>query len=280
MRSSHDRADPLKALTRLFDAAQGASDELPPELVQLYDGPLALGTPSLYANFVSSIDGVVAVDGGKAPSGGIISGRNEADRFVMGLLRAFADAILVGAGTVRAEGGKALWTPDYIFPAAAEGFRTLRAKLGRAKDPLLVIVSARGDLKPSEPAIQRGALVLTTTESEPALRRRLPSSARVIGISAGPHLEPDLILSALASEGHRAILTEGGPTLFGQLVQAGRVDELFLTVSPALAGQAENKSFGLVHGVDFSKALKWAVLRSVRQHESHLFLRYRLKEAA
>ncbi|MDQ6882633.1 MAG: dihydrofolate reductase family protein [Candidatus Dormibacteraeota bacterium] len=241
---------------------------------------MALDTPQVYANFVSSIDGIVAIEDGRAPSGGIISGRNEADRFVMGLLRAFADAILVGAGTVRAEGGKALWTPQYIFPAAAEGFRTLRAKHQRALDPALVIVSARGDLDPSDRAIQNGALVLTTKESEAALRRRLPSSARVIGVSTGPHLQPEVILSALASEGHRAILTEGGPSLFGQLVQAGRVDELFLTVSPALAGQADNKSFGLIHGLDFSKALKWAVLRGVRQHESHLFLRYRLREAA
>ncbi|MDQ6709444.1 MAG: dihydrofolate reductase family protein [Candidatus Dormibacteraeota bacterium] len=280
MRPSHERADPLKALTRLFDAALGAADELPPALAQLYGGPLALGTPCLYANFVSSIDGVVAIDGGKAPSGGIISGRNEADRFVMGLLRAFADAILVGAGTVRAEGGKALWTPQYIFPAAAGGYRAMREKLGRAKDPLLAIVTARGDLEPSEPAIQQGALVLTTKESEPALRRRLPSSTRVIGLSSGPHLEPGAVVAALTSEGHRAILTEGGPSLFGELVAAGLVDELFLTVSPTLAGQADNKSFGLVHGVDFSKHLKWVSLQSARQHESYLFLRYRLKEAA
>jgi len=280
VRSGRERASALKPLTRLFDATQPAPDDLPAELAQLYDGPLALGAPCVYANFVSSIDGIVAVEGGEVASGSLISGRNEADRFVMGLLRAFADAILVGAGTVRAEGGKALWTPEYIFPAAAEGFKALRAKLGRAKDPLLAIVSARGDLDPAEPAIQRGALVLTTKASEPALRGRLPSATRVLGISAGPRLEPDDMLAALTSEGHRVILTEGGPSLFGQLVQAGRIDELFLTVSPTLAGQAENQSFGLVHGVDFGKHLKWATLESIRQHESHLFLRYRFRRAA
>jgi riboflavin biosynthesis pyrimidine reductase len=85
-------------------------------------------------------------------------------------------------------------------------------------------------------------------------------------------------MHALHAEGYHLILTEGGPTLFGQLVEASLVDELFLTVSPALAGQKNN--FGLIHGVDFGKDLKRASLRSVRQHESHLFLRYRLKEAA
>ncbi len=198
----------------------------------------------------------------------------------MGLLRAFADVILVGAGTVRAEGGTALWTPQYIYPAAAGGYQALRQKLGRAPDPALAIVTARGELDPSTKAIQQGALVLTTTEAEPALRRRLPSTNRVIAVSPGPRLDPRQVIATLSSEGHRSILTEGGPSLFGELVEAGRVHELFLTVSPTLAGQAENQSFGLIHGVDFTKRLKWIALQSVRQHESYLFLRYRLKEAA
>src|SRR5205807_9223950 len=113
---------------------------LPVQLAELYDGGLAIRKGTVYANFVSSIDGIVALEGGRAPSGGIISGRNEADRFVMGLLRAFADAVVVGAGTVRAEGGKALWTPDYIFPAAAEALAALRRALKREPAPRLVIV--------------------------------------------------------------------------------------------------------------------------------------------
>ena len=198
----------------------------------------------------------------------------------MGLLRAFADAILVGAGTVRAEGGRALWTPQYIYPAAADGYRELREKLKRAPDPQLVVVSARGELDPSERALEHGALVLTTKASETSLRARLPAAARVIALSDNARLDPVEILQALHAEGYRVMLTEGGPTLFGQLLQAGLVDELFLTISPTLAGQKENKSFGLVHGVGFGKDLKWATLSSVRRHESHLFVRYRLKDAA
>ncbi len=223
---------------------------------------------------------MVALESGTAASGGIISGRNQADRFVMGLLRAFADAILVGAGTVRAEGGRALWTPQYIFPEAADGYRALRQQFRRATDPRLVIVTARGDLDPSVRALQVGALVLTTKEMEAALRTRLPAASRVIGISSGPRLRLGDVLAVLESEGHRTILTEGGPTLFGELVAAGHVDELFLTVSPALAGHKNDRMFGLVHGVDFGTQLKWASLQSARKHDSHLFLRYRLKEAA
>ena len=232
----------------------------------------------MYANFVSSIDGIVALEGGTAPSGGIISGRNEADRFVMGLLRAFADAVLVGAGTVRAEGGKALWTPDYIFPAAAKAYADLRQALKRSKTPRLVIVCGSADLNPSEPALEVGALVLTSTESAERLRTVLPKASEVRTISDTDPIDVDSIFDALHADGYRTILSEGGPQLFGELVSKDRVDELFLTVSPVLEGQSD-QSFGLIRGVDFGRTPKRSRLLSVRRHESHLFLRYQLEHA-
>ncbi|HXN04987.1 MAG TPA: dihydrofolate reductase family protein [Candidatus Acidoferrum sp.] len=234
---------------------------------------------TVYANFVSSIDGVVALDGGTAPSGGIISGRNEMDRFVMGLLRAYADAVLVGAGTCRAEGGKALWTPEYIFPAAAEAFATLRRTLRRRETPRLVIVTARGDLDPSQRALQVGSLVLTTTIAASRLRKELPQASEVRVISDAPSISVDEIFAALKAEGHQTILTEGGPNLFGQLVARNRVDELFLTVSPKLVGQPD-RSFGIIRGVDFGRKFKGGRLLSIRRADSYLFLRYALEDAA
>ena len=233
----------------------------------------------MYANFVSSIDGIVALEGGTAPSGGIISGRSEADRFVMGLLRAFADAVLVGAGTVRAEGGKALWTSDYIFPVATEAFAALRRSLKRQKMPRLVIVSARGDLDPSDRALQLGALVLTTAAAAPKLRKMLPKATEVRAVSDGRLISVDVIFATLRADGHRTILTEGGPQLFGQLVARNRIDELFLTVSPTLAGQ-RGESYGLIRGVDFDRTFKRSRLLSVRRGDSYLFLRYALEDAA
>ncbi|TMF45242.1 MAG: hypothetical protein E6I24_09945, partial [Chloroflexi bacterium] len=82
------------------------------------------------------------------------------------------------------------------------------------------------------------------------------------------------------ADGHHRILTEGGPRLFGQMVANDRVDELFLTVSPVLAGQKGDRSFGLVHGVDFGREPKQGRLVSVRRQGSHLFLRYRWEAAA
>jgi riboflavin biosynthesis pyrimidine reductase len=245
----------------------------------MYDGGLTIREESVYANFVSSIDGVVALEGGTAPSGGIISGRNEMDRFVMGLLRAFADAVLVGAGTVRAEGGKALWTPDYIFPAAADGFAALRQSLRRDKTPRLVIVTARGELEPSQRALQVGALVLTTMAAAPQLRKALPNASEVRAISDGKSINVNEIFDVLRAEGYRTILTEGGPHLFGQLVARDRVDELFLTVSPKLVGH-QDRSFGLIRGVHFGRTFKGGRLLSIRRDGSYLFLRYALEDAA
>jgi riboflavin biosynthesis pyrimidine reductase len=232
----------------------------------------------VYANFVSSIDGIVALEGGTAPSGGIISGRNEADRFVMGLLRAFADAVLVGAGTVRAEGGKALWTPDFIFPPAAQGYRELRQSLKRDASPRLVIVTASGELNPADRAMQAGALVLTTAASAVRLRTAMPKATEVQAISKTERIELGDIFAALHAGGYRTILTEGGPKLFGELVRKVRVDELFLTVSPVLEGQGD-QTFGLIRGVEFGRTPKRSRLRSVRRHESHLFLRYQFDHA-
>jgi len=253
--------------------------ELPASLDRIYDGGLAIPDGSVYANFVTSIDGIVALEGGTAASGGIISGRNEMDRFVMGLLRAFADAVLVGAGTVRAEGGKALWTPESIFPAATEAFAALRQSLKRQKTPRLVIVTARGDLDPSQRALQVGALVLTTMAAAPRLRKALPQASEVRAVSDGDSIGVDEIFATLKVEGYRTILTEGGPHLFGQLVARNRVDELFLTVSPKLVGQ-QDRSFGLIRGVGFGRTFKGGRLLSVRRADSYLFLRYALEDAA
>jgi len=197
----------------------------------------------------------------------------------MGLLRAFADAVVVGAGTVRAEGGRALWTPDYIFPPGTKAFAVLRKALGRQETPRLVVITARGELDPSERALQVGALVLTTARSAERLRKVLPKACEVRAISDGDRIEVEEIFDVLQADGYHTILTEGGPELFGELVANDRVDELFLTISPVLAGQKSDESFGLIRGVDFGRVPRRSRLLSVRRHESHLFLRYRLRES-
>ena len=85
-------------------------------------------------------------------------------------------------------------------------------------------------------------------------------------------------LEVLRDRGCSVILTEAGPSMFGSLVASRLVDELFLTVSPVLAGRGATARLGLVEGVELVPQTRVAGrLRSVRTHGSHLFLRYALR---
>jgi riboflavin biosynthesis pyrimidine reductase len=259
--------DPLRPLYEVPAAAA----LLPPPLQELYGGGLRLAQDLVYANFVTSLDGVVALPA-PTPSGALLSGRNPADRFVMGLLRALADAILVGAGTLRAE-PRHLWTPTYASREHAAAFATL----GRP-EPRLVVVTVRGDLDPECRALQAGALVLTTDGGAARLRNRLPSASQVRSLGAEPP-GGAAILAAIREEGHRRVLSEGGPTLMAALVADRQLDELFLTLSPILAGRrAGDGRLGLLEGIELLPGTSlWAHLLSLRVHGTHLFLRYSLK---
>jgi riboflavin biosynthesis pyrimidine reductase len=162
------------------------------------------------ANFVESLDGVVALPDAKGESGAVVSGGSRADRFVMGLLRACADAVLIGARTLRAAAGD-LWFADSIFPEAAD----LYGRVGKLRPPLYV-VSGSGRVDPGHPALEQGGVLIK-------------------GL-----LSPQQILDRVRADGHQRILCEGGPGLFGELAAAGLVDELFLTVSPRLFGRFAN----------------------------------------
>lgn len=250
----------------------GAGGPLPEPLAALYGGAgLALPDDVLYANFISSLDGVVSLAAPRG-SGPTIRGRCDADRFVMGLLRWLADAVIVGAGTLRADGDHP-WTSAFIDRERADAYRAL----GRGR-PRLVVVTASGDVSPSTPALAEGALVLTTDAGAGRLRGRLPAACAVRALGGGS-IGGTALVAAVRAEGHRRLLTEGGPTLLGRLAAGGVLDELFLTLSPVLAGRRSGDGrMGLLEGVRLlPDAGRWARLRSARAAGSHLFLRYALQ---
>ena len=227
----------------------------------------------LYANFVQSVDGVVAISEATS-SGPLISGNSLADRFVMGLLRAFADAVLVGAATVR-DTPKHHWTADHIFPALAGEFEQMRHRLGRTARPELVVLTNRGDLDLTHPALQAGALILTTDAGAARLRPLLPVTCRMEVLGRDSVDVADAV-DFLHQAGHHAILSEAGPSVMGQLLAARLVDDLFLTVAPVVAGRGEDserKAF--VEGRLFlpDTRLELDVL-GLRRNGQHLFLRY------
>jgi riboflavin biosynthesis pyrimidine reductase len=247
---------------------------LPAALRRIYGSDLRLRDQVLYANFVSSIDGVVAVEN-ISSSGSVISGGSVADRFLMGLLRALADAVLVGAGTLRATPGH-LWTAQHIYPPLAEEFARLRRKLRRPADPRLVVLTSSGDLDPAHPALQAGALILTTEDGARRAAARLPSTCRVRSMSRRRRVDVVSALELLRTEGHAAILSEAGPLVMGQLVRRRLVDDLFLTLSPVVAGRRRGDgNKGLVEGIHLlPDQPAWMQLVDVRRQASHLFLRY------
>ena len=261
-------ADALR-LEVVYDAIASATDDLPSGLRRRYGSNLGLDGPRVYANFVSSVDGVVALEMKHSP--GVISRHSEADRFVMGLLRARADAVLIGGGTMRADPGHA-WTAEYIYPEAADDFRELRRSHGQTEHPRLVVVTASGDIDPEEPALE-GSLVVTTPDTERELVCTLPSSASVRALDP---VTPRGLVRLLRDEGLDLVLSEAGPALFGQLVSAGCLNDLFVTVSPVLAGSAGGDRRTLSEGLDLRDALATMDLVSARRHGSHLLLRYRL----
>ncbi|GAC1656765.1 MAG: dihydrofolate reductase family protein [Candidatus Dormibacteraceae bacterium] len=266
------------AFERLY-AEPVAGDILPRALAHLYAGDLDIRDPCVYANFVTSLDGVTALEPAAEGQGGIISGGLPADRFLMGLLRAYAGAVLIGAGTLRAE-SKHFWTPERVFPDAAAGYRELRSRLGLAPQPRLAVVTASGNLDLTIPALA-GALIITTDGGAAHLGGRLPPGTEVTVAGSGPSLAAGAVLEALRQDGHRRILTEGGPHLFGDLLAARLVDELFLTLSPVVAGPGQNgRALRLAEGPPLlPQVATWGRLTSARRSRSHLFLRYDLRSA-
>jgi riboflavin biosynthesis pyrimidine reductase len=266
----------LAPLELLYEAAGLPAFDLPDVIAELYGGSFGFDEPRVLANFVASIDGVVAIP--SLPSSNkLIAGESEADRFVLGLLRASADVLVIGSGTMLAS-PRSVWTPEQAFPAAAEGFAELRRRLGRAEHLDVAVMSASGRLDPDHPALAAGAVVLTTDQGAERLSGHLAAD-QIVSLGPGDIIDPAGAVSALRARGHEAILSEGGPHALGPLLEAGLVDELFLTVSPLLVGRYEGSvRLGLVEGADLvHRGPLAARLLGVRLGGDHLFLRYELK---
>ncbi|WP_157008950.1 pyrimidine reductase family protein [Agromyces laixinhei] len=180
-------------------------------------------------NFVASLDGAATLDG---RSGGL---GDESDRLAMQVLRALADVVLVGAGTVRVEG--------YGGLAVSEADAAWRTARGLPEQPRLAVVSSSLDLDPASAFFTAAAtrpIVVTHAAAPEARGAELARVADVV-VAGERAVELHGMLDALADRGLRQVLCEGGPHLFGALLEEDLVDELCLSLSPTLVGGAAGR---------------------------------------
>ncbi|MCL6731207.1 pyrimidine reductase family protein [Streptomyces neyagawaensis] len=191
--------------------------------------------PWLRANMVSTLDGAAQHDGRSQP----IS--SDADMRIFGTLRGLADVVIVGAETVRQEG--------YRPARARAAFAEARRAAGQTPAPAVAVVSAGLDLDFSLPLFTSPltpTLLLTGAAAPPdRVATAEKAGVRVVIAGDGMGVDPARAVRALADLGLTRLLSEGGPRLLGQLIAAGVLDELCLTVSPMLtAGDAQRIAGG------------------------------------
>jgi riboflavin biosynthesis pyrimidine reductase len=243
----------MSRVERLEPGAAGTVEEL---LAEWRPRELAHDArPYAWANMVSTVDGRATLGGRSAALG------DEADLAMLLELRTLADAVLIGPGTLRAEGY------DRLVRDPAR--RARRAAAGQAEDPLAVVLS-RGLEVPWDAGLfaapDQPVLVYTGTPGEPP-----PGLAAPVEVARLPQATPAAALAHLRARGVRALLCEGGPTLNRALLDAGLVDELFVTVAPLLtAGEdAPQIDAGPLLGAPAELEL-----RHVLRHGDELLLRY------
>lgn len=263
---------------------------LPPRLRTAYDGDLGLPRPArgrmhVAANFVTTLDGVASFQIVGRAGGGEISGFNEADRFIMGLLRSMTDAVLFGSGSLHGDPGH-VRTAEFVYPQLREEFRSFRqTRLHKPIHPLNVVLSGTGRVNLDEPTFHTpdlSTLIITTEAGLDRLQSDHGSSLAVAQVrtvgEGGNRVPPAGALRILRDEfGVRHLLHEGGPTLFGQFLGKGLVDELFLTLAPQIAGRDQFQHRpGIIEQMSFSPdGAPWFDLMNVRMAGSHLYMRYK-----
>jgi riboflavin-specific deaminase-like protein len=209
-------------------------------------------------NFVSSADGAVTLEGRSGALGG------DTDRELMQVLRAMADVVLVGAGTVRAEGYGGLQVDqDEVAWRRARGL---------ADQPALAVVSGGLHLDPADKVFAeavRRPVIVTTDAAAAADGRRFESVASVVACGeAGVDLAA--MLDAFARRGWTQVLCEGGPRLFGALLEADLVDEVCVTLAPRFVGGVAGR---IVQGAAEADR-RFALESVVTDDEGFAFLRY------
>lgn len=229
------------------------------DLAALYAYP---PEPWLRANMVASVDGAGHLEGVTATLS------SKVDRRLFMLLRTLADVVLVGAGTVRAEG----------YGPARRSTRWHALRGDRPPTPPIAVVSARLDLDPASRVFTAAppharTIVFTTAQAPAGRRAELARHAEVITVGEAA-VDVTAAVRALADRGYQRMLTEGGPHLLAQLAAAGLLDDLCLTIAPLLTGPGAGR---IVSGREFPAGALPLTLAHVVEESGFLLCRYTRK---
>jgi riboflavin biosynthesis pyrimidine reductase len=231
------------------------------DLVEVYAPDFTARTPFVRLNMISSLDGAISVNGRSGALGG------PADRRVFTVLRGRADVILVGAGTVRAEGyGKARLDDDV---------QSARVARGQAPLPPIAVVSGSLQLDWSSPFFTGPGprpLILTSENGAARAPTAVTDVADVV-TTGDEHVDLERAIAVLDDRGARNVLVEGGPGVNADLARAGLIDELCLTVSPRIVGGQGPR---IVAGTPLDPPYE-PVVRQLLEDDGFLFLRMSLR---
>jgi riboflavin biosynthesis pyrimidine reductase len=276
--------DVFEPLESLLTSRHGREVLLPGRLKKLYGRfwfAKQHSPVTFFSNFVTTLDGVVSLRSPGHLNGGDISGFSGQDRMVMGLVRAMADAVIVGSGTLAADRNH-VWTPEAICPELARDYAALRQQLGKSQAPLNVIVSGSGAVDLRLPVFSSGKtrvlIVTTSAGAKRIVRQKTSDFVEVHALrTIGPAISANAIANAVCRIGGiDRILVEGGPRLLADFFSQRLIQTQFLTLAPQIAGRGpQSDRPGMIMGRVFApRHPLWGQLIDVRVGAKNMFLRY------
>jgi len=251
---------------RLLFRSSAPPDGGPAEAAEIdptdaYDEPRDApeGRPWVMVDMIASVDGATALDGRSSGLGGA------ADKAVFRALRTVPDVVLVGAATARVE--------SYGPVRLDESARARRLARGQSALPRLALLSGRLDLDPGSAMFTGSAeppIVLSTDDAVARHGVRFSDRAELVGLGEGP-VDLAAGLRALRDRGATIVLVEGGPSVNGQLVAGGLVDEWCQSTAPVLVS---GSSVRVAHGAAPPQPLEMR-LHQLLEQDGYLFATWR-----